>query len=52
MAFWLQAESVIVNALKKFDSAGVISTKSSGMKGTKIKVLNEVVYDELKKLED
>ena len=37
--------SVIVNALKKFDSAGVISTKSSGMKGTKIKVLNEVVYD-------
>ena len=44
--------SVIVNALKKFDSAGVISTKSSGMKGTKIKVLNEVVYDELKKLED
>ena len=38
--------------LKKFDSAGVISTKSSGMKGTKIKVLNEVVYDELKKLED
>ena len=41
--------SVIVNALKKFDSAGVISTKSSGMKGTKIKVLNEVVYDELKK---
>ncbi len=31
--------SVIVNALKKFDSAGVISTKSSGMKGTKIKFL-------------
>ena len=44
--------SVIVNALKKFDCAGVISTKSSGMKGSKIKVLNEVVYDELKKLED
>lgn len=42
--------SVIVNALKKFDSAGVISTKSFGMKGTKIKVLNEVVYDELKNL--
>ena len=39
--------SVIVNALKKFDSAGVISTKSSGMKGTKIKVLNEVVYDDV-----
>ena len=44
--------SVIVNALKKFDSAGVISTKSSGMKGTKIKVLNEVVYNKKKKLED
>ena len=40
--------SVIVNALKKFDSAGVISTKSSGMKGTYIKVLNDVVFDELK----
>lgn len=37
--------SVIVNALKKFDSAGVISTKSSGMKGTKIKVLNEAVFE-------
>ena len=44
--------SVIVNALKKFDSAGVISTKSSGMKGTKIKVLNEIVFDEIKKLDD
>ena len=44
--------SVIVNALKKFDSDGVITTKSTGMKGTKIKDLNEVVYDELKKLED
>lgn len=44
--------SVIVNALKKFDSAGVISTKSSGMKGTKIKVLNEVVFDEIKKLDE
>ena len=42
--------SVIVNALKKFDSAGVISTKSSGMKGTKI--LNEIVFDEIKKLDD
>lgn len=40
--------SVIVNALRKFESAGVIETKSSGMKGTYIKVLNEVVFDELK----
>ena len=44
--------SVIVNALKKFDSAGVISTKSSGMKGTKIKVLNEAVLDAIKRLDD
>ena len=36
--------SVIVNALKKFDSAGVISTKSSGMKGTKIKVLTRITH--------
>lgn len=42
--------SVIVNALRKFESAGVIETKSSGMKGTYIKVLNEVVFDELDKL--
>jgi len=40
--------SVIVNALRKFESAGVIETKSSGMKGTYIKVLNEAVFDELK----
>ena len=44
--------SVIVNALEKFDSAGVISTKSSGMKGTKIKVLNEAVFDAIKRLDD
>ena len=32
--------SVIVNALRKFESAGVIESRSSGMKGTYIKVLN------------
>lgn len=42
--------SVIVNALRKFESAGVIETKSSGMKGTNIKVLNEFAYDEVLKL--
>lgn len=42
--------SVIVNALRKFESAGVIETKSSGMKGTYIKVVNEFVFDELQKL--
>ncbi len=42
--------SVIVNALRKFESAGVIESRSSGMKGTYIKVLNDVVFVELKKL--
>lgn len=41
--------SVIVNALRKFESAGVIESRSSGMKGTYIKVLNDVVFDELKR---
>lgn len=39
--------SVIVNALRKFESAGVIESRSSGMKGTYIKVLNEYIFDEL-----
>ena len=44
--------SVIVNALRKFESAGVIDCKSSGMKGTYIKVVNEYVFEELSKLDD
>jgi transcriptional pleiotropic repressor len=44
--------SVIVNALRKFESAGVIESRSSGMKGTYIKVVNDVVFEELKKLEE
>lgn len=42
--------SVIVNALRKFESAGVIESKSLGMKGTFIKVLNDHLFEELKKL--
>lgn len=42
--------SVIVNALRKFESAGVIESRSSGMKGTYIKVLNDVIFDELKRM--
>ena len=42
--------SVIVNALRKFESAGVIESRSSGMKGTYIKVVNEFVFEELEKL--
>ena len=38
--------SVIVNALRKFESAGVIS-RSSGMKGTYIKVVNDYIFEEL-----
>ncbi|NLG04407.1 MAG: GTP-sensing pleiotropic transcriptional regulator CodY [Clostridia bacterium] len=39
--------SVIVNALRKFESAGVIESRSSGMKGTYIKVLNPVIFQEI-----
>ncbi|SHH07288.1 GTP-sensing pleiotropic transcriptional regulator CodY [Tepidibacter thalassicus] len=42
--------SVIVNALRKFESAGVIESRSLGMKGTHIKILNEKLLDELNKL--
>ncbi|MBR6003501.1 MAG: GTP-sensing pleiotropic transcriptional regulator CodY [Lachnospiraceae bacterium] len=42
--------SVIVNALRKFESAGVIESCSSGMKGTYIKFLNDAVFDEIVKL--
>lgn len=42
--------SVIVNALRKFESAGVIESRSSGMKGTYIKVVNDYVFTELEKI--
>lgn len=42
--------SVIVNALRKFESAGVIESRSSGMKGTYIKVLNDAVFAEIEDL--
>lgn len=42
--------SVIVNALRKLESAGVIESRSLGMKGTYIKVLNEKLLTELEKL--
>lgn len=38
--------SVIVNALRKLESASVIETKSLGMKGTYIKILNPLLLDE------
>lgn len=41
--------SVIVNALRKFESAGVIESRSLGMKGTHIKILNDQLLNELQK---
>ncbi len=41
--------SVIVNALRKLESAGVLQVRSSGMKGTYIKVLNEAAFEELER---
>ena len=40
--------SVIVNALRKFESAGVIESKSLGMKGTYIRLLNKYLIDGIK----
>ena len=42
--------SVIVNALRKLESAGVIESRSLGMKGTYIKVLNDKFLAELDKI--
>ena len=42
--------SVIVNAIRKFESAGVIESRSSGMKVTYIKVINDVVFAELEEV--
>ncbi len=39
--------SVIVNALRKFESAGIIETRSSGVKGTHIRVINDLVFEEI-----
>ncbi|MDD4564259.1 MAG: GTP-sensing pleiotropic transcriptional regulator CodY [Eubacteriales bacterium] len=43
--------SVIVNALRKLESAGVIESRSLGMKGTHLKILNSKFLEELEKLE-
>jgi len=44
--------SVIVNALRKFESAGVIESRSLGMKGTFIKILNDKLLGEFNKVAD
>lgn len=38
--------TVIVNALKKMESAGLVETKSYGVKGTHIRILNDIIYSE------
>ena len=42
--------SVIVNALRKLESAAVIESRSLGMKGTHIKILNDKFLEELQKI--
>ena len=42
--------SVIVNALRKLESADIIESRSSGMKGTYIHIKNDLIIDELEKL--
>lgn len=41
--------SVIVNALRKLESATLIEAKSLGMKGTFIRILNPLLLEEIKK---
>ena len=41
--------SVVVNGLKKLESAGIIETGSAGMKGTRINVVNKEIYREADK---
>ncbi len=43
--------SVIVNALRKLESAGVIESRSLGMKGTRIKITNEFLRQEIAKID-
>ena len=42
--------SVIVNALRKLESAGIIESRSLGMKGTYLKILNQRFKEELEKV--
>lgn len=44
--------SVIVNALRKLESAGVIESRSLGMKGTFIRILNDKLREEFEKVKN
>lgn len=39
--------SVIVNALRKLESAGIIESRSLGMKGTYLKILNKGIFEQV-----
>ena len=38
------ARSVVVNAVRKLEGAGIIETHSAGVKGTRVKVVNDVIF--------
>ena len=42
--------SVVVNAIRKMESAGIIESQSLGMKGTYIRIVNEHLLDEVPKM--
>jgi transcriptional pleiotropic repressor len=42
--------SVIVTAIKKFESADIIYSKSLGMKGTYVKILNNHIFDAIEEI--
>lgn len=42
--------SIIVTGLKKLESAGVIESKSAGMKGTRVRICNEMLIEELENM--
>ncbi len=44
--------SVVVNAIRKMESAGVIESQSLGMKGTYIRIVNEYLMDEVPKMQE
>ena len=41
--------SIVVNAVRKMESAGIMQTKSSGVKGTNMKIVNTKLYEVLGK---
>ena len=42
--------SIIVTGLKKLESAGVIESRSAGMKGTRVRICNEMLIEELENM--